>query len=297
VTREEFLAFEGASRDTIDVKRCYIDMAGDLVAGILLSQIVYWHLPAHDGEEKLTVDIDGEFWLAKRRTDWWDECRITAKQFDRAIEILEAKGVVTTMIRRFHGDPIKHVHLEWEPFLDLLRETLTGGKNVIPQRVKTKFPKQEKPDSPKVKNVIPQKGISIHAEITTKTLAETPKQRLQDSPENVNVRPEGKLPLSKHKKEALDELVQLTGDKHSDAGNRQLYDITHKAGCDQCWIDALEATRKRIQKSTQPLERPGAFFRSVLAKLLEEQGITVPTGTAEERAQAKAAIRKGLDSG
>lgn len=133
--------------------------------------------------------------------------------------------------------------------------------------------------------------------LTDGTLKETDSLKEIDSLKNVNVRPEGQSTLSKHKREALHELAQLTGDTHSDAGNRQLYDIAHKASCDQCWIDALEATRKRIQKSTQPLERPGAFFRSVLAKLLEEQGITVPTGTAEERAQARAAIRKGLDSG
>ena len=45
MTRQEFIAWEQVSRDTIDVKRCYVDIAGDLVAGILLSQIVYWHLP------------------------------------------------------------------------------------------------------------------------------------------------------------------------------------------------------------------------------------------------------------
>ena len=51
MTRQEFIAWEQVSRDTIDVKRCYVDIAGDLVAGILLSQIVYWHLPDKDGND------------------------------------------------------------------------------------------------------------------------------------------------------------------------------------------------------------------------------------------------------
>ena len=40
-----FLEWERRSRDTIDVKRCYVDVAGGLVAGVLLSQVVYWFLP------------------------------------------------------------------------------------------------------------------------------------------------------------------------------------------------------------------------------------------------------------
>ena len=36
-TFEQFLLWERASRDTLEVKRTYIDMAGDLVAGVVLS--------------------------------------------------------------------------------------------------------------------------------------------------------------------------------------------------------------------------------------------------------------------
>jgi len=45
---EEFLAWERASRDTIDFKTAYVDVAGDLVSGLLLSQIIYWHLPGEN---------------------------------------------------------------------------------------------------------------------------------------------------------------------------------------------------------------------------------------------------------
>ena len=49
----EFLAWESMSRDTIDVKRVYCDIAGDLVAGVLLSQLIYWHLPDRNGDARL----------------------------------------------------------------------------------------------------------------------------------------------------------------------------------------------------------------------------------------------------
>jgi hypothetical protein len=53
------------SRDVIDVKRAYIRVAGDMAAGVLLSQCVYWFLPARDGSSKLTIERDGKWWLAK----------------------------------------------------------------------------------------------------------------------------------------------------------------------------------------------------------------------------------------
>ena len=74
-TFEQFLLWERASRDTLEVKRTYIDMAGDLVAGVVLSQIVYWHLPSREGKARLQVEREGVLWLAKSRTDWWDEWR------------------------------------------------------------------------------------------------------------------------------------------------------------------------------------------------------------------------------
>lgn len=44
----DFLAREQAENDGFYTKKMYIDIAGDLLAGILLSQIVYWYLPSKD---------------------------------------------------------------------------------------------------------------------------------------------------------------------------------------------------------------------------------------------------------
>ena len=81
-----FLQWERATRDTIDVKCVYIDVAqGDLAAGILLSQIVYWYLPSkRDDRTKLRVKKQGDLWIAKGREGWHDETRITPRMFDRA---------------------------------------------------------------------------------------------------------------------------------------------------------------------------------------------------------------------
>lgn len=114
----EFLAWETTSRDTIDFKRAYVDITGDLVAGLMLSQIIYWHLPDKNGESKLRVKKDDRSWLAKKRADWWEECRISARQADRALKILEEKEFVTVKVYKFDGTPTTHISLNTVIFLE-----------------------------------------------------------------------------------------------------------------------------------------------------------------------------------
>ncbi|MBI4321874.1 MAG: hypothetical protein HY675_25550 [Chloroflexi bacterium] len=154
----EFLLWERSSRDTVDVKRCYIDMAGDLVTGVVLSQIVYYYLPGRDGGSKLRVEREGHLWLAKRRTDWWDECRVTAKQADRAILLLEKMGLVETRLWKFDGAPVTHVRLMTDRFLEILRQTVQDGPG------KSILTFGENPIAP---------NGEIHIDQTAKSLTET----------------------------------------------------------------------------------------------------------------------------
>jgi hypothetical protein len=121
---KEFLLWEQATRDCIDVKKIYVDMADDLVAGILLSQIVYWFLPDKEGKTKLRVEKDGHLWLVKGREDWWDECRIKPRQFDTAFKKLEEQGLVEKKTFKFNGDPTIHIRILWDKFLSRLQELL-----------------------------------------------------------------------------------------------------------------------------------------------------------------------------
>lgn len=100
----------------------YIDIAGDLVSGTLLARIMYW---CGESEEngKLRVFKDGHYWLAKGRNDWYDEIRITPRQFDTAIAKLEArtkdvdnkmaidetKRLVEVRVFKFNGVPTTHI--------------------------------------------------------------------------------------------------------------------------------------------------------------------------------------------
>ena len=161
----DFLRWEEADQDSINVKRMYIDIAGDLIAGILLSQIVYWHLPSkRDGQTKLRVKKEGELWLAKGRDEWWDECRITPRQFDRALGILLEKGIVEKKRFRFGGSPTIHVRLIPEVLMQYIESQL-GGVNSI-------LTKGENPTLQNVKMEVDE-SVKTLTKITAETTSET----------------------------------------------------------------------------------------------------------------------------
>ncbi len=191
-TFEQFLLWERASRDTLEVKRLYIDMARDLVAGVVLSQIVYWHLPNRDGQARLQVQREGKRWLAKGRADWWDECRISPKQADRALQILEARGLIEVRLFQFGKAPTKHVRILPEGFLAAWRTELARSSEAtdeeeylpsdFPQRVKSISTKGRNPSSPKVEIHLPQRGKSLDTETTTEITAAAQEPARPDSP-------------------------------------------------------------------------------------------------------------------
>lgn len=94
----KFLVWEAASRDTIDFKRCYVDICDDLLAGLFLCQALYWFLPDRQGKAKTTIYKDGVYWIRKNRNDWYEECRISPTQYDRVIKIVRQKGFGQTKI-------------------------------------------------------------------------------------------------------------------------------------------------------------------------------------------------------
>ena len=150
ISVQTFLQWEAASRNVMVIKRCYIDVAGgDLIAGILLSQILFYYLPTKQGESrKVTILHDGIYWLAKRREDWWKECRITAKQFDRASAVLESLGILRTKLYRFNGSPTVHLTPDFPRLLALLQPILPKEENPISPLVEQHELNERKMDIP-----------------------------------------------------------------------------------------------------------------------------------------------------
>jgi hydroxymethylpyrimidine pyrophosphatase-like HAD family hydrolase len=199
---EDFLRWEDVSKDTIDVKRIYIDIANDLVAGILLSQIIYWNLPSKSGRTRLRVRKEGELWLAKKRDDWFNEIRITGKQYDRAIKILKQLNIVDVKLFKFNGNPTNHIKLNGSVLVDLLNEK-----------------ERESRSSPKVKKEIYQTSDSLTENTTKNTNNNSKKEKdLEPSPSLKEKRKKEKEKSSAKKEKESYTLKDLEAlkEKHKD---------------------------------------------------------------------------------
>ena len=164
LTHNSFIGWELASKDTIDVKKIYIDVADDVIAGMLLSQIVYWNLPDKQGRTRLRVKKGEHLWLAKRHEDWKDEIRLTARQVRYALDRLKAKNIVTVKLYKFNGAPTTHIRINWDIFLEKLNielgvivpNTDDSKEFGIEQNVKMEFDKMCDSNLTKCKNGIEQ---------------------------------------------------------------------------------------------------------------------------------------------
>lgn len=110
----------------------YIDIAGDLVSGTLLSQIMYWFSESKT-TNKLRVKVfkDGKYWLAKQRSDWYEEIRITERQYDTAIKKLENKGFVELKKYKFNSLPTIHIR----PIFKNINDAVNTWKKTIKQNL------------------------------------------------------------------------------------------------------------------------------------------------------------------
>ena len=153
----------------------YIDIAGGLVEGMLLSQILYWFQPDSNGDSKIRVYINGDGWLVKKRSDWYEEIRITEKQYIRAISVLQQKGFVRVETHKFKGTPMTHIRpidtniqaavKEWKDAAYEKYLSLSMGE----QSIVTKGTNQ---NVPLVTINCDEKGVSTYTEITTKNITE-----------------------------------------------------------------------------------------------------------------------------
>jgi hypothetical protein len=149
---EDFLAWEKTSQSTVDFKTAYADLAGDIHAGLLLSQVIYWYLPSKKGASKLRVWKNGYNWIAKARYDWWDEVRLTPRQVDRAKKVLQDKGFIIVKQHLFNGMRTDHYRLVPEVLLPALEEIINNPP-VNPHRPRRRtgeqgFSEMRTPESP-----------------------------------------------------------------------------------------------------------------------------------------------------
>lgn len=127
----QFITWEKSTKDTIDVKKTYIDISGDFMAGVLLSQIIYWYLPNKEGKSKLRVKKNGHYWIAKKREDWYEEIRFTEANYKTAIKKLEKANLVVKERFKFDGTPTTHIRLNIMEFLTRLNEIMIKNQESL----------------------------------------------------------------------------------------------------------------------------------------------------------------------
>lgn len=125
-----FVKWELASRETIDFKMVYVDIAGgDILAGLLLSQIIYWNLPTKDGRSRLQVQKEGKLWLARKHSDWYQEIRMSEDQVRRALSVLQDLQLVEVKRFKFDGNPTTHISLNRNLVAHAIKNILQTEKN------------------------------------------------------------------------------------------------------------------------------------------------------------------------
>lgn len=115
----DFLLWERSSRDSIDFKKIYVDMTGNLVSGLILSQIIFWFLPKRGGDVRAQIERDGHLWIAKKNEDWWEECRVKRNSAIRALETLVSAGLIETKLFQFAGAPTVHIRIIESRFMEV----------------------------------------------------------------------------------------------------------------------------------------------------------------------------------
>lgn len=90
---------------------------GDFPTAVLLSQVLWWHQPAKDGEPKLRYERDGFLWLVRPDDGWWEDCRMTLRQVRRSRGVLVGRGFIVHRRFKVGGAPTS----AWRPVLAAVR--------------------------------------------------------------------------------------------------------------------------------------------------------------------------------
>jgi len=158
-----FLKEEAIVRDVIAVRRVYLRIAGDLAAGVMLSQIIYWFLDDQNGNKKTTIHFEGEDWIAKRLEDWETECFLSPDQARRCLGLLRDRGLIVTANRKFNGSPTTHIRIVKDALIRAYREG--GTPNGSGEKPKTDMGENPSGSGEKPKTINKE-------ETTAKTTAE-----------------------------------------------------------------------------------------------------------------------------
>lgn len=170
--RDAFINQERSTRDVVLVRRVFVEMAGSITDGVLLSQIVYWYLPNKSGKTKLRVEKHSHKWIAKQHSEWDAEIGMKERQAKRALKRLSNKGLIETRAMRFNGLSTTHIRIQWGAFEEQYQKA--GSSLYSPVRTK-------RPDR-KGQNVLTERDETARplTETTTEITTETTNELINE---------------------------------------------------------------------------------------------------------------------
>ncbi len=172
--------------------------------------------------------------------------------------------------------------------------TFEGGQDLTPFN----FCTPSKVEPPYIKKSLSLKKKPLgESEKNSLDVSEAPEKALP-APQHPDPKPE-KRPTNEetriYEKEVLgyvEEAIALTGDEKSKRRWTQLRMISLEAGATGAWEEAMTKTRERISRGG--VANPGAYLQVALLKALDARGVTVPTGSLEEREEVRGVIGASL---
>lgn len=113
-----WLASEDAAQDVIHLKRIYIKINDDnLYDGVMFSQIMFWHgRNKETGKPRMKIKKQGHLWLAKKYSDWEDECGINEHTARKCINRIKKRGLIFANLWKFDNVPMVHIRINWDEF-------------------------------------------------------------------------------------------------------------------------------------------------------------------------------------
>ncbi|HEY9876821.1 MAG TPA: hypothetical protein V6D29_00135 [Leptolyngbyaceae cyanobacterium] len=113
------------------LRKSFVDINdGNLYDGILFSQIDYWH------KGRLRVKRENHLWVAKKNSEWKEECCIGERAARESLNRLVSRGLIEKGIWKFQGIPTTHIRILHENLEKELSEVKPGRYDSVVIRKK-----------------------------------------------------------------------------------------------------------------------------------------------------------------
>lgn len=124
-------AREHRDNQKVCVEMWIVDLLdGDHAAAVLLSQLLWWFQPAKgQTRPRVRYEREGALWLLRADDDWWDDCRLTAKQVRRIRKVLLDADLIVYRRFKWNGGPTS----AWQPNASRFAQMDESEKSPAPE--------------------------------------------------------------------------------------------------------------------------------------------------------------------